>query len=141
MSEGLNRWVGVGNLAAEPNLTFTQGGQALLRFRVACSRRFKANDGEWNEKTAFVSCQLWGKRAEALAKILEKGSQVWVEGEIETRSWEDKDGQKRYATEINASNIGLLGSKRRDEPQKRRGAEHPQDNNNYAYDDDEQAPF
>ena len=111
MAEGLNRAILVGNLGMDPELKFTQGGQAVLRIRLATSESYMSKTGERQEKTEWHTVTVWGKRAEALNKILSKGRTIWVEGRIQTRSWEDaKDGSKRYATEINAQNIGLVGS-------------------------------
>jgi single-strand DNA-binding protein len=110
MAEGLNRAILVGNLGMDPELKFTQGGQAVLRIRLATSESFVNKSGERQDRTEWHTVIVWGKRAEALNKILSKGRTIWVEGRIQTRSWEDKDGGKRYATEINANNIGLVGS-------------------------------
>jgi len=109
MAEGLNRAILVGNLGVDPELKFTQGGQAVLRIRLATSESFLNRTGERQERTDWHTVVVWGKRAEALNKILSKGRTIWVEGRIQTRSWEDKDGGKRYSTEINAQNIGLVG--------------------------------
>src|ERR1700712_4168430 len=111
MAEGLNRAILVGNLGMDPELKFTTGGQAVLRIRLATSDSYLSKTGERQERTEWHTVTVWGKRAEALNKILSKGRTIWVEGRIQTRSWEDaKDGSKRYATEINAQNIGLVGS-------------------------------
>jgi single-strand DNA-binding protein len=110
MAEGLNKAILVGNLGMDPELKFTQGGQAVLRIRLATTESFVNKGGERQERTDWHTVVVWGKRAEALNKILSKGRSIWVEGRIQTRSWEDKDGGKRYATEINANNIGLVGS-------------------------------
>ena len=109
MAEGLNRAMLVGNLGMDPELKFTQGGQAVLRIRLATTESYQSKTGERQERTEWHTVTVWGKRAEALNKILSKGRTIWVEGRIQTRSWEDKDGNKRYATEINAQNIGLVG--------------------------------
>jgi single-strand DNA-binding protein len=110
MAEGLNRAILVGNLGMDPELKFTQGGQAVLRIRLATTDSYLNKSGERQERTEWHTVVVWGKRAESLNKILSKGRTIWVEGRIQTRSWEDKkDGSKRYATEINAQNIGLMG--------------------------------
>jgi single-strand DNA-binding protein len=109
MAEGLNRAILVGNLGMDPELKFTQGGQAVLRIRLATTESFMGKTGERQERTDWHTVVVWGKRAEALNKILSKGRSIWVEGRIQTRSWEDKDGNKRSTTEINAQNIGLVG--------------------------------
>lgn len=109
MAEGLNRAILVGNLGMDPELKFTQGGQAVLRIRLATTESYASKTGERQERTEWHTVTVWGKRAEALNKILSKGRTIWVEGRIQTRSWEDKDGNKRYSTEINAQQIGLVG--------------------------------
>jgi single-strand DNA-binding protein len=110
MAEGLNRAILVGNLGMDPELKFTQGGQAVLRIRLATTESFMSKSGERQERTDWHTVTVWGKRAEALNKILTKGRTIWVEGRIQTRSWDGKDGEKRYATEINATSIGLVGN-------------------------------
>jgi single-strand DNA-binding protein len=109
MAEGLNRAILVGNLGVDPELKYTQGGQAVLRLRVATTESFLNRSGERQERTDWHTVVVWGKRGEALNKILSKGRTVWIEGRIQTRSWEDKDGGKRYATDIVANQIGLVG--------------------------------
>lgn len=106
---GLNKAIIVGSIGAT-ELKFTQGGQAVLRMRIATTESYVDRSGERKERTDWHTAIVWGKRAEALNKILAKGRTVWIEGRIETRSWEDKDGGKRYATEINARDVGLIGS-------------------------------
>ena len=109
MAEGLNRAILVGNLGADPELKYTQGGQAVLKLRIATTESFMNKGGERQERTDWHTVVVWGKRGEALNKILSKGRTVWIEGRIQTRSWEDKDGGKRYATDIVANQVGLVG--------------------------------
>ena len=106
--DGLNRFTGLGNLGAEPELRVTPGGSAVLKMRVACTTSFLNANKERQERTEWVNVTVWGKRGEALAKILDKGSRVYFEGELRTNVVET-DGQKRYFTEVNASNIVLAG--------------------------------
>lgn len=110
MAEGLNRVLLLGSLGADPDLKYTQGGQAVLNLRLATSERFKKDD-EWQEKTEWHSVTVWGARGEGLAKILAKGSMIFVEGKLGTTSYE-KDGVKHYKTQITATNIILAGGKR-----------------------------
>jgi len=110
-SNDLNRCQLLGRLVADPELRFVQNDRAVLNFRVATSEQYEVN-GEKRESAQFTNCALWGKRAEALAKFLAKGSRVYVEGRIETRSYEDKDGVKKYATDINVSDVKLLDGKK-----------------------------
>ena len=114
MAEGLNKAILVGNLGMDPELKFTQSGQAILRMRLATTESYVDRNKERQERTEWHTVILWGNRAEALSKILTKGRGICVEGRIQTRSWEDKDGNKRYSTEINATNIVLLPGGRRD---------------------------
>lgn len=114
MSAGLNRVTLIGNLGADPELKYTQGNQAVLRLRIATTESFANRNGERQERTDWHSVTVWGKRAEALNKILSKGRTIFVEGRIQYRTWEDKDGAKRSATDIVASNIVLLGGGRGD---------------------------
>jgi single-strand DNA-binding protein len=109
MAEGLNRAILVGNLGADPELKYTQGGQAVLKLRVATTESYVNKAGERQERTDWHTVVVWGKRGEALNKFLSKGRTVWIEGRIQTRSWEDKDGGKRYATDIVANQVGLVG--------------------------------
>ena len=111
MAEGLNKVMLIGNLGRDPELRYTQGGQPILNMRLATNESYQNRDGERQEKTEWHSVILWGKRGEALGKILSKGSQLCIEGRLQTRSWEDKQGQKRYTTEIVATNVILLGGR------------------------------
>ena len=110
MAEGLNRALLIGNLGQDPELRYTQSGQAVLSLRLATNESYVNRDGERQDRTEWHSVVVWGKRGEALSKILSKGRQIFVEGRLQTRSWEDKQGGgKRYATEIVANEIILLG--------------------------------
>lgn len=112
MSEGLNKVMLLGNLGADPELRMTNGGQAVLKLRLACSETYIDRNKVKQERTEWASVVVWGKRGEALAKILSKGSRIFVEGGLRTSSYDDKDGGKRYRTEIVASNIILSGGAR-----------------------------
>lgn len=112
MAEGLNRVMLLGNLGADPELRFTQSGQAVLNLRLATTERFKDKDGQWKERTDWHGVVVWGNRGEALSKILHKGSSIFVEGSLRTSSYEARDGSgKRYKTEVNARNVLLCGGK------------------------------
>jgi len=110
MAEGLNRVMLIGNLGQDPELKFTQGGQAMLKMRLATTESYMGRDNERKTSTEWHSVTMWGKRAESLSKFLSKGRTIYVEGRIQTRQWEDKDGNKRYTTEIVATNVILMGS-------------------------------
>jgi single-strand DNA-binding protein len=112
MSEGLNRVILIGNLGQDPELRFTQSGQGVLSLRMATTESyFDSTTKERKERTEWHSVTVWGKRGEALNKILSKGSRICVEGRLQTRSWEDKTGGKRYTTEVVANNLILLGGR------------------------------
>jgi len=109
MAEGLNRVMLLGNLGADPELRYTQGGQAVLNLRLATTESYLDKDRVRKERTDWHSVVIWGKRGEALAKFLAKGSTIFIEGSIRTSSYDDKEGNKRYKTEINATNVILAG--------------------------------
>lgn len=109
MAEGLNRVLLLGNLGADPELRVTSGGQSVLKLRLATSETYLDKNRVRQERTEWHSVVVWGKRAEALGKFLTKGSRLFVEGGLRTSSYDDKEGNKRYRTEIVASNIILSG--------------------------------
>ena len=112
MAEGLNRVMLLGNLGQDPELRMTSGGQAVLKLRLATSETYLDRNKVRQERTEWHSVVVWGKRAEALSKFLTKGSRIFVEGGLRTSSYDDKDGNKRYRTEVVANNIILSGGGR-----------------------------
>lgn len=112
MANGLNRFNGIGNLGADPELRYTQNGTPVMNMRIACNERVKDKDGNYQDRTEWVNAVLWGKRAEGLAPHLSKGSTVFFEGPLRTSSYDDRDGNKRYKTEIVIQNIILCGGKK-----------------------------
>ena len=107
-SRSVNKVILVGHLGRDAETKFTPGGAAVTRFSVATNRRWKDKDsGEWKEETDWSNVVLW--RSENLANYLTKGKQIYVEGRLQTRSYEDKDGKKVYATEVVADDVILLG--------------------------------
>jgi single-strand DNA-binding protein len=109
MADGLNKVMLLGNLGADPELRMTSGGQAVLKLRLATSETYLDRNRNRQEKTEWHSVVIWGKRAEALGKILSKGSRLFIEGALRTSSYDDKDGNKRYRTEVVATNVILSG--------------------------------
>ncbi len=108
MAEGLNRVMLLGNLGADPELRVTPGGQSVLKLRLATTESYVDKSGTRQERTDWHRITVWGKRGEALSKFLTKGSSIFIEGRIQTSSYE-KNGEKRYTTEIVANNIILAG--------------------------------
>jgi len=108
MAEGLNKVMLLGNLGADPELKVTQGGQSVLKLRLATTETYLDRNKARQERTEWHQITLWGPRGEALSKFLSKGERIFVEGRIQTSSYE-KDGEKRYRTEIVATNIILSG--------------------------------
>lgn len=109
MAEGLNRVQLIGNLTDDAELKVTSGGTQLLKFTVAANERYKDKNQERKERTEFARCTMFGRRAESLSQYLNKGQSVYAEGSLRTSSYEDKDGNKRYRTEVIVSNVILLG--------------------------------
>ena len=108
MAEGLNRVMLLGNLGADPELRVTPGGQAVLKLRLATNESYLDRNNVRQERTEWHRVTVWGRRAEALGKILQKGDALFIEGRLQTSSYE-KNGEKRYSTEVVANNIVLPG--------------------------------
>ena len=104
----VNKVIMTGRLTRDPELRRTSSDRAVTQMGIASSRRYKARDGEWKEMTAFVNVVAWGRQAETCAEFLRKGSAVFVEGRLNSRSWETQDGQKRSTIEVQADRIQFL---------------------------------
>ncbi len=107
----VNKVILVGNLGKDPELRYTSGGTAVATFSLATSERYKDRSGEQQEKTEWHNIVAWRNLAEICGKYLHKGKQVYIEGRIQTRSYDDRDGNKRYITEIVADQMQMLGSR------------------------------
>lgn len=105
----VNKVIIVGRLGADPELKTLGSGQAVANFNLATSENWVDRDGQKQERTEWHRIVVWGKLAEICRQYLSKGRQVFVEGKLQTRSWEDQQGQKRYTTEIVASNVQFIG--------------------------------
>ncbi len=112
MSKDLNRAMIIGRLGADPEIPWRGSGKALANINVATSDSWM-KDGEKQESTEWHRCVCWDALAEICGKYLHKGDQVFMEGSIQTRKWQDKDGQDRYSTEIRVQNMSMLGSPNR----------------------------
>lgn len=146
MADGLNAVQLLGNLGADPELRMTASGQALLRLRLATSESYLDSNRVRQERTEWHSVVIWGRRAEALARILSKGSRIHVSGKLRTSSWDGDDGTKRYRTEVTAMNIILCGNggggaQRSQEPPPDRWGRDTYDDADYGPGGDDDIPF
>ncbi|PID37948.1 MAG: single-stranded DNA-binding protein [Proteobacteria bacterium] len=108
---GVNKVILIGNLGADPELRYTSGNQAVADLRLATSRRWRDRNGEQQEDTQWHRVVVWGKQAEQCKEYLSKGRQVYIEGRLQTRQWEDRDGNKRYTTEVVAQTVQFLSGR------------------------------
>ncbi len=106
---GVNKVILIGNLGRDPELRYTQNGQAVANFTLATSENWTDKSGEKVERTEWHRIVAWGRTAELCAQYLSKGRTVYIEGRLQTREWEDRDGNKRQTTEINANTVQFLG--------------------------------
>src|SRR6266850_1032409 len=111
ISMSVNKVILVGNLGRDPETRYTGGGQAVANFSVATSETYKDKNGERQKRTEWHKIVVWGKLAEIAQQYLKKGSLIFIEGRIQSREWQDKEGQKRTSFEIVASNFRMLGGR------------------------------
>ena len=108
----VNKVILIGNLGKDPEVKYTPGGMPVAKFSLATNERFKDKGGEWQDRTEWHNVVLWQRLAEIAGEYLKKGGKVYIEGRLQTRSWDDKQtGQKKYMTEIVASDLILLGGR------------------------------
>lgn len=125
MARGINKVILVGNLGQDPEVRYTSGGAPVANLRIATSESWKdRSSGERVERTEWHTVVLFGKLAEIAQQYLRKGQQVYIEGRLQTRKWQDRDGNDRYSTEIVASDMQMLGG--------RGGGAVPMDDGNYG---------
>ena len=105
----LNKAMLIGNLCTDPEARFLQDGTCVCNLRIATSEKFKNRAGEQQEKTEFHKVVLWGRLGEVANEYLTKGAKVYIEGKIETRKWQDRDGNDKYTTEIRGNEMKMLG--------------------------------
>ncbi len=105
----LNKIMIIGNLGGDPEMRYTANGNAVSNFSVATNRQYTTGDGERREETEWFRVVTWNRLAEICSQYLSKGRQVYVEGRLQTRSWEDTSGQTRYMTELIAQEVKFLG--------------------------------
>ena len=148
-----NKVLLMGNLTRDPELRYTGNGTAVCNLRIATNESYKDQDGQLVEKTEWHSVVAWSRLAEICGEYLKKGSRVYFEGSLQTRSWEDRDGNTRYTTEIKAREMMMLDSRGGDidsgnydqgrsqpqqqrQPQPQRQAQSQTQDNSFAPDDD-----
>lgn len=111
MSRSINKVILIGNLGQDPELRYTPSGTAVCNMRIATNESYKDSNGEWVDKTEWHSVVAWARLAEICGQYLKKGSQVYFEGSLQTRSWEDRDGNTRYTTEVKAREMMMLSGR------------------------------
>ena len=108
---GVNKVILVGNLGKDPELRYTPSGQAVATFSLATGRKWKDKEGQMQDQTDWHNIVTWGRQAEIAKEYLKKGSPIFIEGRIQYRTYNDRDGNKRYITEIVAQSLQMLGRK------------------------------
>jgi len=111
MAGGVNKVILVGHLGADPDMRYTPSGQGVCELRLATSESWNDKNGQRQERTEWHRIVVWGRTAENCGQDLDKGRQVYIEGRLQTREWQDKEGQKRQTTEIVANTVQFLGGK------------------------------
>lgn len=128
---GVNKVILVGNLGQDPEVRYSTSGSPVANFSIATSESWNDKNGQRQERTEWHRIVAWGKLAELCGEYLSKGRQVYVEGKLQTRNWEDRDGNKRYTTEIIANQVTFLGGREGASPGG--GSRRPaQDENRYS---------
>ncbi len=111
MAGSINKVILVGRLGQDPEVRFTQGGTAVANLRIATDETWKDQNGERQQRTEWHTVVVWRRLAEISGQYLSKGRLVYIEGKLQTRSWQDREGNKRYSTEIQADNMVMLGGR------------------------------
>lgn len=111
MARSVNKVILIGHLGQDPELRYTGNGTAVCNLRLATNESYKNSDGEWVERTEWHRVVTWARLAEICGEYLSKGSQVYFEGNLQTRKWEDRDGNERYTTEVKAREMVMLSDR------------------------------
>jgi single-strand DNA-binding protein len=112
MAKSVNKVILIGNLGKDPEVKFTPGGTAVAKFSLATNERYKDKSGEWQDRTEWHNIVAWQRLAEIVGEYVKKGNKLYIEGRLQTSSWEDKQsGEKKYRTEIIAQDLVLLGGR------------------------------
>ncbi len=140
---GVNKVIVLGRLGADPEVKTVAQNQTVTRLSVATSENWTGKDGQKQERTEWHRVVVWGKLAELCGKYLAKGRQVYVEGRLQTRSWEDPQGQKKYTTEIVANSVQFLGGQT--DSREAQAGSNSNSNENFgpepSFNSDEEIPF
>ncbi len=136
MSRGLNKVMVIGHLGRDPEMRYTPSGRPVTTFTVAVSRSWNTADGERRSETEWFNIVSWGNLAEICKQYLHKGQQVYIEGRLQTRRWEDKEGQKRTNVEVVANEMMMLGD-RRNQSKQSDSSDQEEDQSEPVADEDE----
>ncbi len=139
MSRGLNKVMVIGHLGRDPEMRYTPSGRPVTTFTIAASRSWNTADGERRSETEWFNIVSWGNLAEICKQYLHKGQQVYIEGRLQTRRWEDKEGQKRTNVEVVANEMLMLGDRRNQSKQTQESEEDKDQSEPVA--DEEEFPF
>jgi len=139
MSRGLNKVMVIGHLGRDPEMRYTPSGRPVTTFTVAVSRTWNTADGERRSETEWFNIVAWGNLAEICKQYLHKGQQVYIEGRLQTRQWEDKEGQKHKNVEVVANEMMMLGDRR--ENNKTSEDSNNEDDLSEPMADDDEFPF
>ena len=144
----LNKVMLIGNLGKDPEVRYTAGGTAVASFSIATTEKFKGKSGDWEEKTEWHNITLWARLAEIAGEYLSKGKTVYIEGRLQTRKWQDKEGKDRYTTEIVGEKMQMLSSKGEGGGGQRQGGRPSQQEHNQgstyeepSFNPDDEIPF
>ena len=133
---GVNLVVAIGNLGRDPEIKYLQDGTAVANISIAVNEKWKGKDGNAHERTEWIRAVLWGRLAEVAKEYLSKGDPIYIQGKLQTRSWEDKSGSKRSTTEVRVDVMKMLGT-RGGGPSRSTSASHSKP----SYDEDDEVPF
>ena len=141
MSRGLNKVMVIGHLGKDPEMRYTPSGRPVTTFSVAVSRSWNTADGERRSETEWFNIVAWGNLAEICKQYLHKGQQVYIEGRLQTRRWEDNEGQKRTSVEVVANEMMMLGDRRDNSGQSQDQDSDGENNASEPLADEDEFPF
>ncbi len=149
MARGINKVILIGNLGQDPELRYTNSGTAVCNFRIATNESYKDASGQMVDKTEWHNIVTWARLAEICGEYLRKGSQVYIEGSLQTRSYDDRDGNTKYITEVKAREMQMLGGRGGDGASggypvasgQRKPAAVADRSDDYSFEPDDELPF